>query len=134
MENILAIDYGENRVGIAIYKSGFLFPKKHLSRKSSSFWKDLIKIIKDEKIKKIIIGYPITLKGEYGRVVELVNDFVGTLKTQLPKDVVVELIDERFTTKIAKDWLMNAYGGKYSVDSLAALELLRGYLRNEGIL
>ena len=134
MENILAIDYGEKRVGIAIYKSGFVFPKKHLSRNSPSFWKDLIKLIKNEKIKKVIIGYPITLKGKHGRVIDLVNDFVDTLKTQLPKDVVVELVDERFTTKIAKDWLMNAYGDKYSVDSLAALELLRGYLRSEGIL
>ena len=134
MENILAIDYGENRVGIAIYKSGFIFPKKYLSRKSSSFWKDLIKLIKDEKIKKVIIGYPVTLKGKHGRVVNLVNDFVDTLRTQLPKDVAVELIDERFTTKVAKEWLIDAYGDKYSLDSLAALELLRGYLRSEGIL
>lgn len=134
MENILAIDYGENRVGIAIYKSGFVFPKQHLSRKNPSFWKDLIKLIKGEKIKKIIIGYPITLKGRHGRVVNLVNDFVETLRTQLPKDVVVELVDERFTTKIARDWLINVYGDKYSLDSLAALELLRGYLRSEGIL
>ncbi|NOZ92844.1 Holliday junction resolvase RuvX [bacterium 3DAC] len=132
MANILAIDYGEKRVGIAIAKGGFTFPRPHLDRKSSSFWKDLIDLIKKEKVDKVIVGYPITLKGLHGRVATLVDEFVDTLKTQLPKDVEVILLDERFTSKIAKDMLLDMYGNKYSVDSLAALELLRGYLSSEG--
>ena len=131
MGNILAIDYGEKRVGIAIYKGGFTFPRKHLKRKSPMFWRDLISLIKKENIKTIIVGYPITLKGLHGRVATLVDEFVDTLKTQLPSGVDVILLDERFTSKIARDMLQDLYGREYSIDSLAALELLRGYLRGE---
>ncbi len=132
MSNILAIDYGEKRVGIAIAKEGFIFPRPHLERNSPSFWKDLITIIKKERINKIIVGYPITLKGLHGRVANLVDEFVETLRTQLPKDIDVILLDERYTSKIARDMLADIYGKQYSIDSLAALELLRGYLGSEG--
>lgn len=131
MGNILAIDYGEKNVGIAIYKGGFYFPRPHLNRRSSTFWKDLIALIKKENISKIIVGYPVTLKGIHGRVASIVEEFVNTLKTQLPKGIDVILLDERFTTKIAKDILKELYGNQYSVDSLAALELLRGYVSRE---
>ncbi len=134
MTNILAIDYGEKRVGLALYKAGFLFPKKHLDRTSRSFWKDLFTLIRKENVELIIVGYPITLKGNHGRVASLVDEFVNTLKTQLPKHVSVILVDERFTTKVAHDTLQAMYGNQYAIDSLSALELLRGYLRREGLL
>jgi putative Holliday junction resolvase len=134
MTNILAIDYGEKRVGLAIYKSGFTFPRKHLDRDSSTFWKDLISLIKKENVGIVVIGYPITLKGLHGRVTSLVDEFVKTLKTQLPSNVKIVLLDERFTSKIARDMLQDIYGKQYSVDSLAALEILRGYLKGEGLL
>ncbi len=131
MGNILAIDYGEKNVGIAIYKGGFYFPRPHLDRRSSTFWKDLITLIKKENVSKIVVGYPVTLKGIHGRVATMVDEFVNTLKTQLPKGIEVILLDERFTSKIAKDMLKDIYGNQYSVDSLAALELLRGYVASE---
>ena len=132
MGNILAIDYGEKNVGVAIYKGGFYFPRPHLNRRSSTFWKDIISLIKKEKVTKIVVGYPITLKGIHGRVASMVEDFVNTLKTQLPSGIDVVLLDERFTTKIARDMLKDIYGNQYSLDSLAALELLRGYVSREG--
>jgi len=138
MSKILAIDFGERRVGVAISDptETIASPLKTIDTKKENPVEIIKNICKENNVKKIILGYPLLLSGEEGRMAKLVKEF----KKELTKEIGVEivLVDERFTTKISEREIRKR--GKFSskrrekIDLYAAAYLLQEYLNTKTII
>jgi putative holliday junction resolvase len=119
--NYLGIDYGESKIGLAKASEEIrlALPFKIIFN-TKNLIEDLEKIILEESITRIIVGYPITLKGEVGNAAKLVDDFIQKISVfSLP----IERQDERFSTKSSF-----TYSKKEKEDSSAATLILQTYL------
>lgn len=103
--NILGIDYGSKNIGLAIAyqeKDGFIVVGyKTLDNNPDNLTKELNNIIKQEHIKKIVVGLPIGLKDIKTRQTIVTEKFIDTLKLEIDIPIVTE--DERFTSALAKN-------------------------------
>ena len=81
----------------------------------------LVELAREEDVERIIVGLPITLRGEHGAQAEETDRFVELLRAAI--DLPVESFDERFTTKLA-----DASDAKAEQDAVAAAHLLTSYL------
>lgn len=135
---ILAIDYGEVRMGLAISDPLriFAFPLTVIDlKKNVDFIKTIQDIIKEKKVKRIIIGYPLKMDGSEGIQTEKVKGFVEELKRKINIDI--EMVDERLTTTVAQRALTDIGIGQKKqrgiIDKIAAAKLLETYLElNKG--
>jgi putative holliday junction resolvase len=115
---VLALDYGRARTGVAVSDpTGELArPLTVVERASSGPGLErLATIVAEEAAEKVVVGLPLTLKGERGEQAEETERFVAALRGRL--DVPVELFDERFTSVLAD-----------GDDARAAAHLLSDYL------
>lgn len=137
---IIGIDLGEKRIGIAVTdKSNKISYPLTVIENNSTTNEKILKIIKEYDVGKIVIGIPYNLKGESGYQTKIVNDFID--KNLKDLNVQVELIDERFTSRIAENILRKVRGinkkavkkkqisfKKGDIDKLSASILLNDYL------
>ena len=77
MNNLLAIDYGERFIGLAIrtIKTSIPIPLKIIDSKKDSISKGIQETISEYDINQIVIGYPIGLNNSENRMTNLVNLF-----------------------------------------------------------
>ncbi len=133
----LAIDYGSKRIGIAVSDPSKIisFPRGYILNDSNTL-KNILSIINDDVVSKIIIGLP---SEKYDFDID-VKDFFSKLKSFLvSKNIMIsiELYDERFTSKIAEHNMRESVTKKKNrkikgnIDSLAAQVLLQNFLDME---
>ena len=122
MNNLLAIDYGERFIGIAIrtLKTTIPIPLKVIDSKKETIYKSIQQIIKEYDINEIIIGYPIGLNNSENRMTKLVNKFIEEIDKF---DIPIYKIDERLASKLFSD------GSNERIDDLSALEILESYIK-----
>jgi putative transcription antitermination factor YqgF len=77
--------------------------------------------VRAEAVERVVVGLPLTLRGERGDQADETERFVEALRATL--DVPVESFDERFTTDLA-----DQTGGESPRDAQAAAHLLTSYL------
>ncbi|MCF7820450.1 MAG: Holliday junction resolvase RuvX [Candidatus Pacebacteria bacterium] len=123
-EKILAIDWGTQRIGvaIAILEANTILPLSALKS-----IKDLKNLIALEDPDLLVVGHPITMAGEESNNYEF-NNFVEALKKQIT--IPIELFDERLSSKQA-DILLGGID-KSRRDSVAAMVILESYLKKHG--
>lgn len=133
MGRILAVDYGEKRVGLAISDELQITasPLATLLRKSDEeVIAQIIQLAQRYRVEKIIIGLPVRTDGKQGEMEHRVRSFAQ--KLQCRTKVPVVLFDERFTTRIAEQILLEAdlsrQKRKRVRDKLAAVVLLQSFL------
>ena len=115
---VLALDYGRARTGVAVSD-----PTGELARplgvveraRSEEGLGRLADIVAEEEAELVVVGMPLTLKGERGEQAQETETFVEVLRDVL--DVPVETYDERFTSTLAE-----------GDDARAAAHLLSDYL------
>jgi putative holliday junction resolvase len=134
----LGIDYGARRVGIALSDINkiFSFSKGHL-KNDSNLLSNLMGIIKQENIIKIIIGYPLNLKSQKTAQTLEVDKFIDAFKSNLTKNqLTTEIIceDERLSSRLAQDYInkselkLKRKRDKGLVDEISASIILQSYL------
>ncbi|MDR2431380.1 MAG: Holliday junction resolvase RuvX [Candidatus Margulisbacteria bacterium] len=130
MTNILAIDYGAKRIGLAVNNMlGVVSPLDFVKNDSGKL-AGLKQIIRERNIQKIILGLPIALSGQEELAAQKVRKFAGELTALgLP----VEFIDERLSTVEAHKRMLqygiSAKNRRPLADSLSAGILLEKYLQ-----
>jgi len=121
---VLALDYGAARTGVAVSDAtGTLArPVGVVERAASEAGLDqVVALVAEHEAELVVIGLPLTLRGERGAQARETEAFVEALRTRL--QVPVETEDERFTTALARQT-----GGRAPEDALAAAHLLQGWL------
>ena len=133
MNRILALDYGDKKIGVAISDPMQIIAKpfKTLNNTTNkNILLELNEIISEYDINKIIVGLPITLKNKYSIQTEKVSAFIEFLKENL--SIYVDSYDERLSSKIAIQSLIKqgikTGHNKREIDKTAAAIFLQNYL------
>jgi putative Holliday junction resolvase len=125
---VLALDYGLARTGVAVSDpTGTVArPLGVVERAGTDTGlRRIAELAREEEPERVVVGLPVTLRGERGEQAQATERFVERLREALP-DTPVETFDERFTTRMAAD--SAAAGARGPEDSLAAAHLLTTYL------
>ncbi len=137
---IIGLDVGEKTIGVAvsdplcITAQGVTIIERVGIRKDAG---KVIDYIKEYECERVVIGLPLSLDGTDSVQTEKVRDFRVMLENKLKSlgplsKVQIEWQDERFTTKIAEQVLINAdvsrKDRKKVIDKQAAVIILQSYL------
>jgi putative Holliday junction resolvase len=146
---ILALDYGRKKIGLAMADCAARIAEPHSTLERVNRNEDIRRLrefVRDHGVRQIIVGLPLRLDGTAGEMTEEARRFAERLRKQI--GVPVELVDERLTSWQAEQILEQEFGrrlihqgmhhgrkkvtrasdGKYSVDAVAAMVILRQYL------
>jgi putative Holliday junction resolvase len=121
---VLALDYGAARTGVAVSDAtGTLArPIGVVERAAREAGLERISsLVAEHEAERVVVGLPLTLRGERGEQARETERFVERLRERLV--VPVETFDERFTTSLAQQTASDA-----AEDALAAAHLLQGWL------
>ena len=121
---VLALDYGAARTGVAVSDATRTLarPVGIVERAASGAGLDrVVALVAEHEAELVVVGLPLTLRGERGAQARETEAFVEALRARL--HVPVETEDERFTTVLAQ-----RTGGRAPEDALAAAHLLQGWL------
>ena len=122
---VLALDYGAARTGVAVSDpTGTIARPLGVVERASgeAGLRRIAELAAGESVERIVVGLPLTLRGERGAQATETDRFVEALRAAV--DLPVETFDERFTTRLAQ-----ANGARAdNDDAAAAAHLLTSYL------
>lgn len=133
-KRILAIDYGSKRIGIAITDplNMFAYPLTTLLN-DSHFIPKLQQITKEYSVVKILIGIPLREDGSESVTAKAVLVFKELIAKNFTQEI--EMVDERYTSEIAKQRIIESVPSKKKrrdkslLDKNAAAVILEDYLK-----
>jgi putative holliday junction resolvase len=131
---ILALDYGDRRIGVAISDELELVARglTTLIRKNDRADMEMLSgIVKNLSVEKIIVGYPIRVDGTKGIQCEKVDRFINRIESFFL--IPIMRWDETFSTKDAEDILRAHDYRSYKkrkniIDRIAASVILQSFL------
>ncbi|HEY1690118.1 MAG TPA: Holliday junction resolvase RuvX [Solirubrobacteraceae bacterium] len=127
MARVLALDYGSARCGCALSDptETIAIPiDPVLQPASKRGMAALCALVTERKVKRVVVGLPLSLSGQDTQQTEEARQFAQRLERRLGGGVPVELHDERFTTVLAA----RESEASTSEDSRAAAHLLESWL------
>ncbi|WP_029519939.1 Holliday junction resolvase RuvX [Persephonella sp. IF05-L8] len=130
-KRVLALDVGNKRIGVA-YSDPFGISANPLPiiQNDEKVFEKIKELVKEYDIGTIVIGLPLTLKGEEGEQAQKTKEFAERLKQEIP-DIPIKFVDERFTTTLAERQLRETTKKskrKQKLDSVSAVYILKTYL------
>ena len=123
---VLALDYGAARTGVAVSDATGTIarPVGVVTRAAEDRGlAELAGLVGEHEVGRVVVGMPLTLRGEHGAQALETQAFVERLRAAI--DVPVETYDERFSTALAVRG-----GGSADEDARAAAHLLESYLES----
>ena len=138
MPRILAIDYGIKRTGIAVTDEFQIIASGLTTVSSETAISFLKNYFSKENVIKVLIGEPKQMNGQASESTPIIEKFVTDFKTAFP-EIKVERVDERFTSKMAFQTMIDSglkkkqRQNKGLVDEIAATILLQDYLTRKMI-
>lgn len=134
----LGLDLGSRTLGVAVSdKTGLIASSLKVIRHNEEYDRlvnDVKEIVQEYEIEKIVLGLPKNMNNTIGPKGELSYKFKEMLESRIDVEVILE--DERLTTKVATNVLLEHDASrkkrKQVVDSLAATIILQSYLDRIG--
>lgn len=130
---VMGLDVGEKTIGVAVSDPMGWTAQGIKTIRRSGIKTDLIEIInivKEYNVEKIVVGLPKNMNGTIGPSGERIMEFSEKLKTELNLEIILQ--DERLTTVAAEKMLIAADVSrkkrKQVIDTVAATYILQGYL------
>ena len=133
MGRILAIDFGQKRVGLAVTDENRIIATALETVRTADIIPFLKGYILRERVDFVVVGEPKQMNNTPSQAFKFVEPFIRLLTKTFP-GMPVERMDERFTSKMAFQAMID--GGlkkeerqrKELVDSISATILLQSYL------
>lgn len=128
----LGLDLGTKTLGISKSNGIIANPYKTLRHDANYDYliASLKNIIEEEKVDKIVLGFPKNMNNTLSEMGKIVLDFKEKLEKNCHIEVILE--DERLTSKISNDVLIKAdirrQKRKKKVDGVASTIILQSYL------
>jgi putative holliday junction resolvase len=130
---VMAFDYGTKRIGIAVTD-----PMQIIATGLDTIHpKDIVEYLKKylliETVERFVVGEPKQMDNTPSQSAPHVKGFVTILKKHFP-DIPVEMLDERFTSKMASAAIAQSGMGKKArqnkalVDNVSAVILLQSWM------
>ncbi len=136
MGRILAIDYGRKKSGLAVTDPLQIVANGLDTVPSHTLIDFLEKYFTAEEVDAVVLGYPRQVSGEDSESMKYIKPFYNRLKNKFPH-LNVEWVDERFTSKIAFQAMIDgglkkkARQNKAMVDKVSATIILQTYLEQK---
>ena len=133
MGRIMSIDYGHVRSGIAVTDSLRITANALTTVITKNIFDFLDTYLSKEIIDILVVGYPRNLKYELADITKEIDIFISKFSEKYP-NIKVELIDERFTSKMAFQTMIDSGIGKMArqnkalIDKISATIILENYL------
>jgi putative pre-16S rRNA nuclease len=138
IKRILAIDYGSRRMGLAVSDALGITAQglETLQRKNRrSDFARLERVIRENQIREIVLGYPLRMSGQEGTQSQKVAEFAEELRRKF--ELPVHLWDERLTSAEANRLLREAdlsiQRRAQAVDRMAATLILQSFMQARSI-
>ncbi|NQU54265.1 MAG: Holliday junction resolvase RuvX [Bacteroidetes bacterium] len=136
MARVLAIDYGRKRVGLAVTDPRQIIASRLTTVPTHTIWDFLKDYFQKESVESVVVGYPKQMNNEASEAVRYINPFLKKFQKTYP-DMNLEILDERFTSKMAFQTMID--GGlkkqkrrdKAMVDAISATIILQSYLEQK---
>lgn len=138
MARIMAIDYGRKRCGIAVTDPLQIIANSLTTVATAELLAFILDYVKKENVETIVIGEPKDMQNNPSESSRYIEPFVNQLKKVLP-DMIIKRYDERFTSKMAFQTMIDAGLGKKQrqnkalVDTISATLILQSYMESEAI-
>ncbi len=130
----LGIDHGTVRIGLALSDELAMIanPLKTLDV-GPDIEREIALIVQQKRIGEVVIGMPYRMDGERGSAAARVEKFADRLRKALPDNVPMVFVDERLSSKVARESLGFTHRPKDReekklVDQVAAVAILQDYL------
>ncbi len=133
MAAIMALDYGMVRTGIAITDELQIIASGLTTVATTDLDDFLSDYLKENAVGLLLIGQPKTLQNKEGMVEDAIQGFIKKFTEKFP-DIPIKRIDERFTSKIAFQSMIDSgmkkkkRRDKALVDEISATLILQSYL------
>ena len=127
---IIAIDFGEKKIGLAVGNTETMTssPISIFKKTKTGFnWAELTNQILEWEPSKIIIGKPLNMDGTRSDIMEKVESFGKKLESLIDIDIDIEFYDERLTSFEARQLDEDSE----MIDDVAAKIILDSWLNNE---
>ena len=133
MGQILAIDYGKVRTGLAATDDAKIIASALTTVETPK----LIDFLKDyfskNNVEAVVVGLPTDLKGQLSEIETGIQQFLKVFETEFP-DKKVHRLDERFTSKMASFFISQSGKNKKQrqekglIDRVSATIILQNFL------
>ena len=133
MSRILCFDYGTKRIGIAVTDELRIIASPLVTCDTYEIFNFVDQYISKHNIELFLVGMPLDLRGKPTDATKLTKSFISSLSKKYP-NINVDTYDERFTSKIAKDSLIELgktkkyRRNKRNIDKISASIILQSYL------
>ena len=135
MARILSIDYGKKRTGLAVTDPLQLIAGGLATVSTYQLLDFLRSYFQKESVECVVVGEPRQTNGKPSENMARVKTFVGRFKKEFPH-IKVEMYDERFTSTLAHNAMMDAGLGRKArqdkalVDEISATIILQSYMES----
>lgn len=136
MGRIIAIDYGTKRTGVAVTDPGQMIASPMETVPTHELMNYLKAYFEKEQVDLLVVGHPRQMDNTPSESMKQIRFFVAAFKKRF-KEIPVEWMDERFTSKMAMDAMI--IGGmkksdrkvKGNVDRVSASLILQSFLERK---
>ncbi|HEY3388070.1 MAG TPA: Holliday junction resolvase RuvX [Prolixibacteraceae bacterium] len=139
MGRVLAIDYGNKRVGLAVTDPLKIIATRLTTVSANEIWDYLAAYFAREEVELVLVGYPKQLNNEPSEAIRYINPFLKKFQ-QIYTEMPIKLMDERFTSKMAFQTMIDAgvkkkdRQNKETIDGVSATIILQSYLEEQKFL
>ena len=128
--NILGLDIGDKRIGIAITTSGVIASELTVVENNNQAIPFLIDLIKQKNIEKVVVGLPCLKSGDESLQAKKVKGFITEFleKNPIPLFYEDEILTSKEAERILKEQGLGWEQAKLRIDQLSARLILEQYL------
>jgi putative Holliday junction resolvase len=136
MSQIIAIDYGKVRCGIAATDDLQIIASALTTVDTQNIIPFLQKYMAENRVEAMVIGLPTDLKGNMSSIEQDILGFIEQVKTHFP-EVKIHRLDERFTSKMASFFISQSGKNKKQrqekglIDKISATIILQNFLEQQ---
>lgn len=133
MGRILAFDYGNKRIGVAVTDPLQIIANGLATVPSGQIYTFIGDYLSKEKVEAFVVGHARQISGDDSESMKQIKPFVRSLQNKYP-DIPVYMVDERFTSQMAFKTMLDAglkkmqRQDKALVDKISATIILQTYL------
>ncbi|MBI2418185.1 MAG: Holliday junction resolvase RuvX [Ignavibacteriales bacterium] len=135
LKRILAIDYGEKRIGIALSDPlGILASPLCVLENNEKALEKLLMLFTEHNVYQIVLGFPLKEDGSDTHSTALVKQFKAAIEKM--SSIPVAYVDERYSSSIASERVRQSVSKKMKrrdkglIDMNAAVVILEDYLNS----
>lgn len=137
MSRVLSIDYGRKRTGLAVTDPLQIIANGLTTVATHQLEQFVLDYLAKEQVERVVVGLPKQMNGEMSESWRYIVPFLNRLRKLRP-ELPIELVDERFTSVLAHQVILDSGVGKQRrredkgmVDEISATIILQQWMENK---